>query len=258
MSFLSPALAVSQRILRELAQNKRSLFFWLSFPVVVMLLSGLIFADRSGLTFPEALPFSAPASLVGVAFFFSGVGGTVAVLVAEREQKTLQRLLLSPLSGPAYFSGIFLAQLAIAAGQTVFILSLVYFCGARLQGSWLLSLTILVLSFGIYSGMGFMGGTLVARRTQDINTLIASFGIPLLILGGAFFPSSIFPPSLKAIAVYNPVFHMTEALTAVWSSGQGWQDLKTELAILTFFLLSTWGGGAAAYNRLLNQERQGR
>ncbi|MEB3160739.1 MAG: hypothetical protein VKL20_04690, partial [Synechocystis sp.] len=54
------SLGVGQRILLELWHRKRSLIFWLVFPLVVMVLHALIFAERSGLTFTEALQLAAP------------------------------------------------------------------------------------------------------------------------------------------------------------------------------------------------------
>ena len=42
---------------------------------------------------------AAPSTLVGAALFFSCLGGSVATVVAEREQQTLKRLFISSLSG---------------------------------------------------------------------------------------------------------------------------------------------------------------
>jgi ABC-2 type transport system permease protein len=99
-------------------------------------------------------------------------------------------------------------------------------------------------------------GTFLAHRTEDVNALVATFGIPLLILGGAFFPSSIFPESLTAIAIYNPVYHMTEAVSGVWSYGFGWGDIWPHLRFLGIFSAAMIVAGALAYRQLLHRERQ--
>jgi ABC-2 type transport system permease protein len=250
------SFGVSQRILLELWHRKRSLIFWLVFPLVVMVLHALIFAERSGLTFPEALQLAAPPSLVGAAFFFSGLGGTLAVIVSEREHCTLRRLLISPLSGGAYFCGVFLAQGAIAIGQTVAVLLAVKVGNAPIEGSLPLLALLLALSLCSYVGGGLVLGTFLAHRTEDVNALVATFGIPLLILGGAFFPSSIFPESLTAIAIYNPVYHMTEAVSGVWAYGFGWRDILPHLRFLGIFSAAMILAGALAYRQLLQRERQ--
>ena len=248
--------AISQRILIELVRRKRSLLFWAIFPITVLLLNAIIFADRSGLPLNEAMEFAAPGSLIGAAFFFSCVGGTVTIIVAEREQNTLKRLFLSPLTGITYFLGIFLAQIWIALGQTLLVYAVAMGFGAKFQGSIWLGMFIILLSVIAYVGMGFLLGTQLARRTEDVNALVATFGIPLLILGGAFFPTSIFPPILKAIAIYNPIYHMTEALVNVSAKGYHLGDLGKHLPFLGGFALMMMVCGWLSYQQMLARERR--
>ncbi|MEB3248346.1 MAG: ABC transporter permease [Merismopediaceae bacterium] len=248
--------AISQRILIELLRRKRSLIFWAIFPITVLLLNAFIFADRSGLPLEEAMAFAAPSSLIGAAFFFSCVGGTVTIIVAEREQNTLKRLFLSPLNGLTYFLGIFLAQIWIVIGQTLLVYTVATAFGAKFQGSIFLGIAIILLSVIAYVGIGFLLGTQLARRTEDVNALVATFGIPLLILGGAFFPASIFPPGLKAIAIYNPIYHMTEALVDVGAKGYALGDLSPHLQFLGGFAMVTMILGWLSYQQMLAKERR--
>ena len=135
-------------------------------------------------------------------------------MVSEREQQTLKRLFLSPLSGVSYFLGIFLAHSVIGIGQTLVIFAIATFAGATFPGAaWLLAMLIIWLSILSYVGLGFMLGTQFARRTEDVSALIAAFGVPLMVLGGAFLPIALFPDSLLDIARFNPIYHMTEALS---------------------------------------------
>lgn len=208
--------AVARRILTELFRRGRSLISWLIFPALLLLLNGMITARGNGRTMPfgEAFEIAAPPTLVGAALFFSCLGGGVATVVSEREQQTLKRLFLSPLSGVSYFLGIFLAHSVIGVGQTLVIFAIALIAGANFTGAvWPLALLILWLSVLAYVGLGFMLGTQFARRTEDVSALIAAFGVPLMVLGGAFLPISLFPDSLLNIAKFNPIYHMTEALT---------------------------------------------
>jgi ABC-2 type transport system permease protein len=250
------AIAVSQRILWEMGRRRRSLVFWGVFPVSVLILMGVILGDRAELPLPLALELAAPATLVGAALFFSCVGGTVATLVAEREQQTLKRLFLSPLSGVGYFLGICGAQGAIAFGQTVLLYGVARALGARFVGSWGLGVVILVLTVLAYVGVGFLLGTQLARRTEDVNTLIAAFGVPLLILGGAFLPTMIFPASLLKLAQFNPIFHMNEALSGVWAQGATLGDIQDHLLILGGFAIAMLITGGLSYQQMLHRERR--
>jgi ABC-2 type transport system permease protein len=256
MKYWRETLAVAQRILIELARRRRSLVFWCIFPVSVLLLNGYILAERAKLSIADALEQAAPATLVGAALFFSCLGGSVATVVAEREQQTLKRLFISPLSGTAYFLGIFVAHSAIGLGQTLLVWTIAALAGAQFQGSLWLETVIILLSILAYVGVGFILGTQLARRTEDVNALVAAFGVPLLILGGAFLPTSLFPANLLELAKYNPIYHMNEALSAVVADGRSLADIATHFWFLVGFAGFMVFGGWMSYRRMLQVERR--
>jgi ABC-2 type transport system permease protein len=250
--------AVARRILTELFRRRRSLISWLIFPALILMLNGLITAERADTTVSTAFEVAAPPTLVGAALFFSCLGGGVATVVSEREQQTLKRLFLSPLSGVSYFLGIFLAHSAIGVGQTLVIFAIAIFAGATFPGAaWPLAVLIIWLSILAYVGLGFMLGTQFARRTEDVSALIAAFGVPLMVLGGAFLPISLFPDSLLDIARFNPIYHMTEALSdALLNADNPLGDQGTHFWFLLIFAIIMVGVGWLSYRRMLTQERQ--
>ncbi|MBI4782329.1 MAG: ABC transporter permease [Oscillatoriophycideae cyanobacterium NC_groundwater_1537_Pr4_S-0.65um_50_18] len=256
MKYWQEALAVARRILLELCRRQRSLFLWVMFPVFVLLLNGYILADQPQATVKEAFEAAAPMTLVGAALFFSCLGGTVATVVSEREQQTLKRLFLTPLSGLSYFFGIFLAHSCIGIGQTLLVYTSAAFLQARFNGSLWLGGLIVLLSIIAYVGLGFTLGTQIARRIEDVNALVAAFGVPLLMLGGAFVPLSFLPTPLREIAKYNPVYHMNEALTRVSAAGDGIEAIAPNLYFLTGFALLMVISSGFAYRQMLTLERR--
>jgi ABC-2 type transport system permease protein len=249
-------LAVAQRILTELVRRRRSLIFWAIFPVSVLFLNGFILAERANLSTAEAFASAAPGTLVGAALFFSCLGGSVATVVAEREQQTLKRLFISPLSGTSYFLGIFAAHTCIGMGQTLLVYTLTVLMGAQIEGSLLLGGLIILLSIAAYVGIGFILGTQFARRTEDVNALVAAFGVPLLILGGAFLPATFLPNTLLQIAEFNPIFHMNEALMGVLVLGDRWEAIAPHFWFLIVFAGLTIIGGWLSYHHMLRLERR--
>ncbi len=249
-------LAVAQRILIELGRRRRSLIFWAIFPISVLLLNGYIVAERANLSIADAFKTAAPATLVGAALFFSCLGGSVATVVSEREQQTLKRLFLSPLSGVSYFLGIFLAHTCIGIGQTLLVGAVSVFMGAQFQGVLLLAALIILISIAAYVGLGFILGTQFARRTEDVNALVAAFGVPLLILGGVFLPTSLFPDNLLRIAEYNPIYHMNEALTGVLAAGESVAEIDRHFWFLVGFAALMVVGGWLSYRRMVLSERR--
>lgn len=256
MKYWQESFAVAQRILIELWRRRRSLIFWVIFPVAILFLNGTILAHRMKLPLGEAMAYAAPPSLIGAALFFSCLGGSVATVVAEREQQTLKRLFVSPLSGTSYFLGIFLAHSCIGIGQAILVYAVAAFWGAKFAGSVFLGLIIVILSIVAYVGVGFILGTQLARRTEDVNALVATFGVPLLILGGVFLPVSLFPESLVNLAKFNPIYHMNEALTNIWATGEGLKKINSHFEFLVIFALITVVGGWLAYRRMLALERR--
>ncbi|HAZ44268.1 MAG TPA: ABC transporter substrate-binding protein [Cyanobacteria bacterium UBA11369] len=255
MKYWRETLAVAQRILIELLRRRRSLIFWLIFPVAVLAINSLVWAEQAQMSMAQAFEFIAPSALVGSALFFSCLGGTVATVVSEREQQTLKRLFLSPLSGTSYFFGIFIAHSWIGIGQVLIVYSVAAFWGARFQGSLLLGAILILLSIVSYVGLGFILGTQLGRRTEDVNALVATFGVPLLILGGAFFPSSLFPDTLLKIARINPIYHMNEALVAVAANGENWSKIESHFWFLCGFSAFVVLAGWLSYWQMLESER---
>lgn len=256
MRYWRETWAVAQRILLELLRRRRSLLFWIIFPVIVLILNGLIIEERSQLARSAAFELAAPSSLVGAALFFSCLGGSVATVVSEREQRTLKRLFLSPLSGLSYFLGIFIAHSVIGLGQTLLVYAIALSLGANFNGSVLLGAVIILLSIVAYVGAGFILGTQLARRTEDVNALVAAFGVPLLILGGAFLPANLFPESLLRIARWNPIYHMNEALLGVSAAGDGLDVIGEHVGFLAAFAIAVTILGWLSYRRMLAVERQ--
>jgi len=256
MKYWRETIAVAQRILLELGRRRRSLIFWGIFPITILLLNGVILAERANLSTAEAFTNAAPVTLVGAALFFSCLGGSVATVVAEREQHTLKRLFLSPLSVFSYFLGIFLAHACIGIGQGLLVYCVGAFLGVRIEQHLLSGLLVILMSISAYVGLGFILGTQLARRTEDVNALVAAFGVPLLILGGTFLPASLFPENLLNIAAFNPIYHMNEALLGLWAQDETLSDLQSHLGFLVVFTPLMMGGGWLSYQGMLRRERR--
>jgi ABC-2 type transport system permease protein len=252
---LQQTLAVARRILVEQARQRRTLFFWALFPALMMLIFGLIY--RHNTMMRAGLDASAAGILIGGALFFSGLGGAMAILATERERGTLRRLLVSPLRPAAYFLGIVLALLVVAAMQTLVVYAVAWPLGARFHGSLWLGAAVLVLCVLGYVGLGFVFGARWARSADDISGPLSAFGVPLLVLGGTFFPMQLIPDFMMPVVRWNPVLHMTEALKAVGARGAGAAEIAGDLAFLAVFGAAALAVGAWSYRRMLADERRG-
>ena len=246
-------LAVAQRLLLEQWRQKRGLIFWAVFPSTMMLLFGLVYAHNASMR--AGLDAAAAGILVGAALFFSCLGGTVAVIAAERERGTLTRLLTTPLYPAAYFLGVVIAQLLLALMQVVMLYSIALLIGAKYQGSLLLGGLILLLSVFSYVGMGFFLGARFARRSEEVVVALSAIGVPLLVLGGTFFPLEIMPQGMQAVAQINPMLHMNQAFKGVAAYGMGLNELRFELSFLVVFCGLSLALGIQSYQHLLDGDK---
>ena len=248
---LYQTIGVARRILTEYVRQRRTLVFWAEFPALMLLLFGLIYAKN------PSMPGSLDTTPAGIAaLFFSCLGGTVSIIVAEREWRTLRRLLISPLNPAAYFLGIVLALSVVALLQTAIVYTLAFVMGSRFRGDVMLGATIVALSIFAFVGLGFFFGARFARRAEDVNGPVAAFGVPLLVLAGTWFPVSLLPNFLPHIARFDPIFHMNEALKGVAGRGLGWVDVFGSLLFLTAFAAISLVRGMASYRRMLMAEKR--
>jgi ABC-2 type transport system permease protein len=97
--FAMQMLGVAGRILTENVRQRRTLIFWAVFPALMLLLFGWIYGSNPAM--PGSSDTTPAGILIGAALFFSCLGGSVSILVVERERRTLRRLLISPLSPAA-------------------------------------------------------------------------------------------------------------------------------------------------------------
>jgi len=250
---LSQTILVCRRILLENFRQRRGIIFWAVFPVLMLLVFGAMYQSSTALggNFDKT-----PAGiLIGAALFFSCLGGTVSILVAEREHRTLRRLLISPLRPLSYFLGVVLALLVVALGQSILVFGLGWLMGAHFYGNWGVGLLIVILSVFSYVGIGFFFGSRFAKRTEDVNGPVAAFGVPLLVLGGTFFPPEQLPSYLLTITKFNPIYHMNQALKAVAATPSGEANISFSLGFLLVFALLSLILGAASYHQLLKTEK---
>ncbi len=252
---LQQTVGISRRILIEYMRQRRTLIFWAAFPALMLLLFGTIYARNPTMPGGGTWDTTPAGILIGAALFFSCLGGTVSIIVAERERRTLRRLLVSPLSPVAYFLGIVLALSVVALFQTVIVYGIAFAMGAHFRGDVSLGVAIVALSVFAFVGLGFFFGARFAKRAEDVNGPVAAFGVPLLVLAGTWFPVSLMPRFLLQIAWFDPVFHMNEALKGVAGRGLGWSDLWASLVFLAAFALASLALGIASYRRMLVEEK---
>jgi ABC-2 type transport system permease protein len=99
--------------------------------------------------------------------------------------------------------------------------------------------------------MGFFLGARFARRSEEVVVALSAIGVPLLVLGGTFFPLEIMPEGMQAVAQINPMLHMNQAFKGVAAYGMGFHELRFELTFLLAFCGLSLALGIQSYWHLL-------
>ena len=192
---------------------------------------------------PVGMQQSAPATLVLFSMFFV-LGGT-AVLVQERVEGTLRRLIVLPLrrstilSGKllgVYISGVLQIGLLIILGQVLF--------GVR-WGQSPLALIALVLCFAFaITSLGMLVAALVKTLAQA-NSLPTVIVLPMAALGGAMWPIEITPLWMQRIGHLFPTAWAIDGFNDILTRGLGLPDVLLECGVLglygiAFLALGVW------------------
>jgi ABC-2 type transport system permease protein len=204
-------------------------------------------APREGLTVPfqvrsEAVTSGTGVQYNGYAHSFGGmgiqfilfVGIEVGVgLLLQRQRGVWKRLRAAPLS-----RGVLLGSRATSAAMTSMFVLMVLFgfarvvFGVRIQGSMAgflgvcLAFSLMTASWGLL--IAALGKTPEATRGLSIVTTLL-----MVMLGGAWVPTFVFPPWLQKLTVVIPTRWAMDGLDATTWRGLGFSAAALPIALLT-------------------------
>ncbi len=180
-------------------------------------------------------------------FILMGMVDFAVNLIKDRETGIFQRLRATPLSRATLLGGKMLAQSLVALISMVacFAFSMLVF-GVRIEGSpvgfLLLLLVVPLMSAGFGLMLAGLGGTPAGTRGLSIALVLL-----LVMVGGAWFPSFLFPAWLQSVALATPVRWAVEGFDAVTWRGLGLASALPSVAALLGFAVVFSGIGFARF-----------
>ncbi len=225
-----------QAELRLFVRNRQQVAFGLLFPLAFLLLFGAIFGQREFRHRPMIdfmLPGYLVMSMMSIAFMSVSIS-----LAIERQRGVLRRLGSLPRGRPVLMAAKVLSSLVFGSlGMVLLTLVAVGAFGARPGGDRVSLLVVLAVGMLAFGAMGIaVGGLVKGEAAPAAGNLIY---LPMLFLGGTFFPTDSFPQWLQGIARTLPSYHATNALYAVMVEGKTLVSLGGDLLII-----SAWGVAA--------------
>jgi len=157
--------------------------------------------------------------IVMMAFFTAGLFGVPGTILFNRDRRILRRYWVTPLNVSRYLAGFALGHVGLCALQ----LGLLWALGAGLLGA--------SSPFGRPGGLLYLGlasatflafGFLIASMSRTANAAMAIaqlINVPMLFLGGLFFPVGELPGVLTALVHANPISYLADGLRASLNVG---------------------------------------
>jgi ABC-2 type transport system permease protein len=201
---------------------------------------------------PNYFQFMAPGIMVMVVMF-AVMTGLAASIAREKEDGTLDGILVAPISRLTIILGKAFAQTTRGLLQAAVVLSLaVIIFGVVVHGSLLLVAMLLIL--GVFSFVGL--GVLISAITTEQETamsIMMTLQFPMLFLSGVFFPIQQMPEFIQGISKAIPLTYVIVALRKVIILGAGIPDVLTEITILAGFGVVMLAIAIPLFNRIITR-----
>ncbi|MET9535025.1 ABC transporter permease [Streptomyces sp. NPDC006649] len=206
---LTHTLATTNRVLRQLRHDPRTIALLLLIPAVMITLLRYVF-DASPQTFD-----SIGASLLGVFPLITMFLVTSIATLRERTSGTLERLLSLPIGKADIIAGYALAfgllaivQSALATALSVWLLDL------NVTGSPWLLLLVALLDALLGTALGLFVSAFAASEFQAVQFMPAVI-FPQLLLCGLFTPRGRMQPVLEGLSNVLPMSYAVDAMNQV-------------------------------------------
>ena len=201
---------------------------------------------------PNYFEFVAPG-IMAMIVMTAVLTGLAASIAREKEQGTLDGILISPINRLAIVLGKALSQSirGLIQGAIVLLLAFLLF-GVTVHGNILLVALLLVLGIFSFVGLGILVSA-IATEQETATQLLFMFQFPMLFLSGVFFPIALMPNFMQKIAHVIPLTYAINAIRKVMVLGAGFTAVRTEFLILLIFGVVTLAISVPVFKRVITR-----
>jgi len=189
--------------------------------------------------------------LAGIVMQVITVFLTAFSIVREREQGTLEQLMVTPVTRLGLMIGKILPYSLVGFVETCTVLLVMHYIFlVPITGSLVLLLSLAVLFLFSALGLGLFISTVA---TTQIQALMLSFFtiLPSVLLSGFMFPRSSMPEIIQWMSTLIPVTYFIEILRGIIIRGAGFYELLPNiLALAIFGIVLIWFSSLRFQKRL--------
>jgi len=182
----------------------------------------------------KSVNFMVPG-LIAFILTLSTISLTSEAIVRERDQGTLEQLIVTPIRRGELILGKLIPYTIIALMQvTIIFLIGVYWFGVPFRGSVaFLYITCLLYMFASL-GQGLFISTISKTRQQATLTMMFVV-FPAMLISGFVFPVENMPKIIQILSYAVPLKYFLIIVRAIFLKGAGWQTLWPQMVALAIF-----------------------
>lgn len=235
--------AVTQRVLRQLRRDPRTVAMLLAVPAVLLgLLKWMFYQDDT--TFDGV----APPLLAMFPFIVMFLVASVTTL-RERSSGTLERLLSMPMGKLDLVLGYALAFAVVALLQALAAVALtVGLLGLDVAGPFEALTLVAVLDAVLGTALGLFVSAFAQTEFQAVQFMPVVV-IPQILLGGLFVPRDNLPGVLSGLSDLLPLSYAVDAMQRLQQSASLSAALAQDVVVVAAFIVAAVALGAATLRR---------
>lgn len=185
--------------------------------------------------------------ILGMAIMNLGLQGSLGTIVVYRETGLLRRIRVTPIRLWQFLGSEATVRLSLCVLQVFVIMGLaITMFGVRVTGSFPALIVIALIGSAVFVNLGIVA-TAIARSFPAAVMAGIIITVPMIFLGGVFFPVEAMPWFLQPLIRLLPLTHLNNALRDVVIRGGTLASSGRELLILGVLAIVTFGAALWAF-----------
>jgi len=219
--------------------------------------------DQAGMEIPRLEPrprvlFNEP--LDGTWYVIPGLIAVIVAMLAamvtsqcvarEYEQGTIEQILVSPVSGPAFMIGKLLPYVVLGVVQVgSVVLASRFLFGVPIRGSLVLLAVATLLYLAGSMALGLMLSAVLKSQQVALQTALLASMLPSLLLSGFIFPISNMPSALQVFTYVVPARYFIVITRGLFLRGVGLESLWPEFVAMIIYAFVLVAIATGAFRR---------
>ena len=179
--------------------------------------------------------------------------GLGAAISREKEQGTMDGIMVAPISRNAIVAGKMTAQTVrgLIQGFLILGLSMLLF-GVQVYGSPILMVIVMLLGVSSFAGIGLIV-TSVAPEQETAQMMMMLLQFPMMFLSGLLFPMDQLPGWLQWVGKALPLYYAADALRKVVVLSASFSQILPDVVVLALYSLATLGIAIPIFNKAMTR-----